>query len=83
MQIRIQTKGVLTVIGDRDNFCIPLFIPCGFKLITVLPTALGLLILRNLVQCKLLISAGKNSEINYIIIHSKYFPNSDWLKAHV
>ena len=65
MQIRIQTKGVLTII-DRDNFCIPLFIPCSFKLITVLPTALALLILRNLVQCKLLISAGKISEITYI-----------------
>lgn len=57
--------GVLTII-DRDNFCIPLFIPCGFRLITVLPTALALLILRNLVQCKLLISAGKISEINFI-----------------
>ena len=21
--------------------------------------------------------------LNYIIIHSKYFPDSDWLKAHV
>ena len=48
IQIRIQTKSVLTII-DRDDFCIPLFIPRGFRLITVLPTALALLILRNLV----------------------------------
>ena len=25
----------------------------------------------------------KTLELNIIIIHSKYFPNSDWLKAHV
>ena len=66
IQIRIQTKSVLTII-DRDNFCIPLFIRYICRLIIVqVPTALTLLTLRNLVQCKLLISAGKMSEINYI-----------------
>ena len=66
IQIRIQTKSVLTII-DRDNFCIPLFIRYICRLIIVqVPTALTLLTLRNLVQCKLLISAGKISEINYI-----------------
>ena len=65
-QVRIQTKSVLTII-DRDNFCIPLFIRYICRLIIVqVPTALTLLTLRNLVQCKLLISAGKISEINYI-----------------
>ena len=24
-----------------------------------------------------------NQPINNIIIHSKYFPDSDWLKAHI
>ena len=66
IQIRIQTKSVLTII-DRDNFCIPLFIRYICRLIIVqVPTALTLSTLRNLVQCKLLISAGKISEINYI-----------------
>ena len=23
-----------------------------------------------------------SSSLKYIVIHSKYFPNSDWLKAH-
>ena len=49
IQIRIQTKSVLTII-DRDNFCIHLFTPCICRLIIVqVPTALTLLILRNLV----------------------------------
>ena len=26
---------------------------------------------------------GINRRLNMIIIHSKYFPDSDWLKAHV
>ena len=25
----------------------------------------------------------KRGMINYIVIHSKYFPDSDWLKSHV
>jgi len=49
IQIRIQTKSVLTII-DRDDFWIPLFIPCICRLIMVqVPTALTLLILSNLV----------------------------------
>ena len=49
IQIRIQTKSVRTII-DRDNFCIHLFTPCICRLIIVqVPTALTLLILRNLV----------------------------------
>ena len=53
IQIRIQTKSVRTIYNlliDRDNFCIPLFTPCICRLITVqVPTALTLLIIRNLV----------------------------------
>ena len=26
---------------------------------------------------------AKNAKLSTIIIHSKYFPDSDWLKAHV
>ena len=49
IQIRIQTKSELTII-DGDNLCIPLFIRCICRLIIVqVPTALTLLILRNLV----------------------------------
>ena len=31
---------------------------------------------------KLKINLFRLKELNIIIIHSKYFPDSDWLKAH-
>ena len=60
--------------------------PCNILHIKINPVSMHLYIshspLKTFGCLEKTIDATDLVNINHVIIHSKYFPNSDWLKAH-